>query len=268
MPHRLSANILQNELSQSLAPKSNDDRLQTQHSETNSCWLVSVKDRAELEQAAQFCVDIIDLKQPEHGPLAPVSVSAWRQAAEFAMSTPICLSAALGEKGDALEMASEVPNEFSFAKVGPSDCDLNELKNVWNTIRGHLPESVRLVAVAYADATQATSPPTHEILRLAHDLGLRHFLIDTYQKDGRTSVDHLGINTLRELDQQAKKLGMWWALAGSVSLASAQMIRDAGIQPDCFGVRGDVCDGDRAGHLSESRLREWSARIKQLGAEA
>ena len=99
--------------------------------------------------------------------------------------------------------------------------------------------------------------PAEKILALAAETGIRRFLIDTYLKDGRSTVDHLDVDELAHLGHLAKTCGVWWALAGSLASEQVSLLRDREIHPDCFAVRGDVCVGGREGRLSTDRIRHW-----------
>ena len=58
--------------------------------------LVSVRSRAEAVLAWQYGVGIIDLKEPQRGPLASTPVEVWEEVAEV-MPAHVRLSVALGE---------------------------------------------------------------------------------------------------------------------------------------------------------------------------
>jgi uncharacterized protein (UPF0264 family) len=221
--------------------------------------LISVRSEREIDMAIAGGADIIDLKEPNRGPLAPTDVRLWqavgqrRQAAE----SPI-FSAALGESDEALAVASALPAGFRFAKVGPSGCDSIESQTrLWSETRARLDPKIELVAVAYADHQSAHSLPVDAVFALAAECGFRKCLVDTFKKDGRSTLDHLGIDGLQQLSASAMDRGLWWALAGSIRLEQIELLFHHDIRPDCFGVRGDVCEQGRTGNLSIDRVRLW-----------
>jgi uncharacterized protein (UPF0264 family) len=239
--------------------------------------LVSVRDASELQQALQFGVDVLDLKEPRQGPLAPVDVKFWSQAVELlsetasvagvsmptdsavhgVLATPK-LSAALGERVDALSIAAKLPPQFAFAKVGPSGCRTNgAIRKLWSDVASELHHNVELVAVAYADAMAAQCLEPEMILVDAKRAGMGRCLVDTFSKDGRSSLQLLGVERLAQFDRLAKNLGMWWALAGSLTRDDVRSLTESGILPDCFAVRGDVCEQDRTGTICRLRMRAW-----------
>lgn len=225
--------------------------------------LVSVRTSSEIQIGITHKVDICDLKEPRMGPLAPSSEALWMVAASRCGGLKVdhrvpLLSAALGERDDALNLAVRLPRQFEFAKVGPSNCEsLQSLLELWSEVRKRLNDRTELVAVAYADAAAAGSLPAETVFRAAKDAGMNRCLIDTYTKDGRSTLDHLGTDGLIRLSQIAEQQGLWWTLAGSIRLEHLARLNLAGIAPNCFGVRGDVCDGGRGGSLSPLRLGRW-----------
>ncbi len=210
--------------------------------------MVSVRSESELLDAVRFDVDIVDFKEPAAGPLAPVNPQLWTRATEIlccgpdtAVSPPK-LSAALGERDQATEIAAFVPPEFSFAKAGPSGCTVpGDVTRLWTEVQERLDSRVELVAVAYADSNHAECIDPESVLRAAARYGIGRCLLDTFSKDGQSSLRHLGVDRLSRFAASADQLGLWWALAGSVTLADVALLLAAGIVPNCFAVRGDVC---------------------------
>ncbi|WP_182868522.1 (5-formylfuran-3-yl)methyl phosphate synthase [Rhodopirellula sp. JC639] len=231
-------------------------------------WLVSVRSLAEAELAVRCDVDILDLKEPRRGPLAPVSAQVWRQVADHVAMLPAArLSAALGESCEATELADQVPPRFAFAKAGPSGCDRDsQLRRLWDRVRGRLPGQVELVAVAYADHRAARCVEAERIVALAAASGFRRVLLDTFEKNGRSAIDVLGPTRLSRLGRLAHQQRLWWSLAGSITLGDVQrlgeLIRDRDDRPDCYAVRGGVCGGGRTGTLCEAKMRQWQRALR------
>ncbi len=240
-------------------------------------WLVSVRSVPESLLAAEYPVDIIDFKEPNHGALAPVDPAIWHQAVaafeslhdrtlsdQVAITKRPRLSAALGEREDMMQVASAVPPRFTFAKVGPHRCDsATRLKQLWCQTQRQLPDCVELVAVAYADHVEAECLTPEEIFDIASDFGIKRCLIDTFRKDGRSTIDVLGIDRLAPLSFTTQQRQRWWALAGSITLNQITQLSSAQIEPDCIGVRGDVCDQSRTSSLSRERMQHWSSVVSQ-----
>ncbi|WP_161604211.1 (5-formylfuran-3-yl)methyl phosphate synthase [Roseiconus nitratireducens] len=236
-------------------------------------WLISVRDLREARLAIRSGVPILDWKEPADGALAPVSKETWTAAADWLQRRSHvggprpALSAALGEPGLATRIAASVPRSFRFAKAGPSGLDRpDQLREFWGTLTASLPESVELVAVAYADHEAAGSLDPETILALAAECGMHRILIDTFQKSSGSSTALLGRQRLLSIGAQIRRHAQWWALAGSLGLADVQTLQSWFRQsrdtfPDCLAVRGAVCDGDRRGRLCPDRLRRWAAQF-------
>ena len=227
--------------------------------------LISVRDAREIGRVLNRAVDILDLKEPRLGPLAPTSPEFWTQAVSLVTeNTSTELSVALGERDEAVKIAGLVPEGIGFAKAGPGGCSAEcDLTDLWSRVRYELPSCVELVAVAYADAGAAGSVSPIRVFQLAAQFGLRRCLIDTFTKDGRSTWDHLGPDGLLELQASARDSGLSWVLAGSIQRTHCRKIWDAGIFPDCFGVRGDICDGGRTTGVSPGRVADWQGELAE-----
>ena len=239
--------------------------------------LVSVRDLAEFRLARLAAVDVIDFKEPDHGALAAVDPSLWIEAsAEFsrapathskAASPRPQLSAALGEPHDARRLAADVPSSFAFAKAGPSGCRSGRsLRSLWRDVVGKMPQEVGLVAVAYADHSPANCLPPEQILREAAEVGLRRCLIDTFTKQGRSSIEWLGLPRLLRLAELCRELNLAWTLAGSIKLDHLPQLTSQAITPDLIGVRGDVCQHHRGGTLLPARVRQWQDALRDAAS--
>lgn len=229
--------------------------------------LVSVRNLKEFRSVRDVGVDVIDLKEPRKGPLAPVDPSFWIDAAGALGPSPVpsrcLLSAALGESAEARSVARDVPASFSFAKVGPSGCSSRSLlRQVWGEVREDLDDRVELVAVAYADSDDADCLTPEQVFVEAAEAGFRWCLIDTYTKNGRSSLDHLGTMRLQRLSLLSVQLRMRWALAGSIGRTHLAQLAAEGIDPDFVGVRGDVCHRDRTGELDPQQVRLWQQALR------
>ena len=178
-------------------------------------WLVSVRVLSELVAALEFSVDIIDLKEPRAGALAPTTKDFWGEAAVAVRQskTQPLLSAALGERAEMVRVAADLPAAFSFAKVGPSQCGTTgELRDLWHDAQNRLPSNVELVPVSYADFQNAATLPPESVLDLAVESGFRCCLIDTFAKEGKSTIDVLGWQRLERLSAQAQSNGLWCCL--------------------------------------------------------
>jgi uncharacterized protein (UPF0264 family) len=110
------------------------------------------------------------------------------------------------------------------------------------------------VPCAYADWPQAGSPRPGALLQCAVEHGLPALLIDTFEKGGRTLLDHLPLTDLSQFAERCRDAGIKLALAGSLSAEAISALRP--LRPDWFAVRGAACDGGREGRVSAARVRE------------
>ncbi len=242
---------------------SNDDFRRSLMTGSSPKLLVSVRNETEFNDAIAAAVDIVDLKEPREGPLAPASVALWQQAANRLKSakkpSPL-LSAALGESDVAAQVARRLPAEFAFAKAGPSGCkSTGQLENLWKGVRDQLNDATSLVAVAYADHVAAECLAPDQIFELAAHCGIKFCLLDTFRKDGRSTLDHVGIEGLGDLQRTVTQFDLWWALAGSLTDNLVATVYQQDVHPNCVGVRGDVCIGDRTGRLAVNRIEAWKS---------
>lgn len=229
--------------------------------------LVSVRSLAELEAIAGLGVDVIDFKEPNLGPLAAADPALWARAAD-SISVPQTqkLSAALGECEEAIHLASQVPRRFTYAKAGPAGVDsIDSLSRYWDQLRLRLPAPVELVAVAYADHQDAGCPDPESIFAAAQSCGIRTWLLDTFGKRGQQGVvDRISPARLMSLGAMAGQAGVQWVLAGSIRIDDAIGLASQSIHPDLFGVRGDVCDGSRAGNVVPEKVSRWLELVRSL----
>ncbi|TWU54644.1 hypothetical protein Poly51_33630 [Rubripirellula tenax] len=231
-------------------------------------WLVSLRSLDEVRIAFEYPIDILDLKEPRNGPLAPSPVELWLETVtivEAMIHAKPKLSAALGEPDQARRVASRLPATFDFAKAGPSGCHSPQrLTQMWEDVRDRLPTKVELVAVAYADHHAAESIAPESVFETAKRAGLNRCLIDTFTKDGRSTLDHLSIDRLTEISAIARDFGLWWALAGSIRHADVEKLNQSNVHPDCIGVRGDVCSGDRTSSLCRQKMQCWADTFRSF----
>ncbi|TWT52811.1 hypothetical protein Pla22_04390 [Rubripirellula amarantea] len=237
--------------------------------------LISVQSISEFDalvtttaESVSPLADIIDLKDPRRGPLAPASSVLWDHAAKVASNRPeLRISAALGEYDEARAVAATLPARFDYAKMGPSGLrSVSDLCNAWQSVRRSLPEGVELVGVAYADHTNACTLPADEIFTAAQGEGLRRVLVDTFVKDGISTLEHLGIAGSRNLIASAKRQGLWCAIAGS--LAKKDFAAIMPLEPaHCVGVRGSVCEETRTSDLCIQRCQQWRSLVDDWKVE-
>lgn len=227
--------------------------------------LVSVRSLAEVAAIAGLGVDVIDFKEPQRGPLAAADPALWASAAE-SVADDQKLSAALGECDEAISLASRVPPRFTYAKAGPAGVEsMERLSRYWEQLRQRLPASVELVAVAYADYEVASCPDPASIFAAARACGIKTWLLDTFGKAAQQGVVHrIAAEQFRVLRAMADQADARWVLAGSIRIDDAIGLASQSIQPDLFGVRGDVCDTSREGNVVTQKVIRWLELVRSF----
>ncbi len=229
--------------------------------------LVSVRSMAEFDAIVSLGVEVIDFKEPNLGPLAAADPALWARAVDSISLVPTqTLSAALGECEEAIHLASQVPPRFTYAKAGPAGVDsIERLSHYWEQLRQRLPAHVELVAVAYADHRDAGCPDPESIFTAARSRGIRTWLLDTFGKGAQQGVaDRISLARFRSLQAMANQAGAQWVLAGSIRMDDAIGLSAQSIRPNLFGVRGDVCDGSRAGNVVSEKVSRWLELVRSL----
>jgi len=238
--------------------------------------LVSVRSADEAVLAASNGADIVDAKEPEAGPLGPVSGSVLRDI-ERALPSQIPLSVALGDAAlpDALadvldHIAPAVRAGGTFLKVGFAGVSRVEqvaavLRRAVDRARDLGPR-VAVIAASYADCDRAGSLSPERILDAAIGAGAAGALIDTWIKDGRGLLRHMSVDALAAWILRARSAGLLTALAGSLTADDLPILWD--LQPDVVGVRGAACRHGRAGTLDPDRLHRLRATLDRLASSA
>ncbi len=242
--------------------------------------LVSVRNADEARVALEAGVRIIDVKEPERGPLGAAHPDVVRDVVA-AVGARVPVSVACGELLAAPREPGPMPTDHAdtgalhgvnFVKWGLAGCGTcADWVGAWRRQlqgRGLEPHSAvhrpTVVAVAYADWRPANAPSPQAVLEGAVRVGCGALLIDTFEKStslqrARGLVDWLPTIELARLLADARKSGLLVALAGSLrSEEIPQLVRE--FQPDVIAVRGAACCGGRAGTLDLTLTRRL-ARI-------
>ncbi|MBY0528476.1 MAG: (5-formylfuran-3-yl)methyl phosphate synthase [Gemmataceae bacterium] len=216
--------------------------------------LVSVRSVAEAEAALAGGADLIDVKEPARGPLGRAD-DAIVEAVIRTVARRRPVSAAMGELPlDRHYCPREGLASLDYVKWGLAGW----VGRCWQSqlllrIAGET-EPRRGVAVAYADRERARAPAPSSVCAFACEQQLGVFLIDTYQKDGRTLLDWMTPTEIEPLVQRCRDAGVRVALAGSLGVKEIGTLR--GIMPDWFAVRGAACIDGRDGTVAVERVRD------------
>lgn len=229
--------------------------------------LVSVRDAAEARTALEAGVDLIDVKEPRHGPLgAACSDVIGRVLGEVGQRRPV--SVALGElAGTAAEVAAALRRLDDrppvYAKLGLAGCGSrtdwrHRSLEVWRS----LPAATKPVAVVYADTVRADAPPPLDVLDHAQRGGCAGVLVDTFDKHGASLVELWNKSEIRAFVGQIQRASMLAVLAGRVAAEDLASLADC--RPDFVAVRGAVCAPDRAGTIKADKLLHLQSFLRSV----
>ena len=211
--------------------------------------LVSVRNPDEAEAAVLGGADVIDIKEPDRGPLGPADGHAVGQIVRrVASRRPV--SVALGELCDG--PMSDVTSGVALAKIGLAGASANWHDSLVEAFaQAGVPGQV---AVAYADADRVEAPGVEEVLDWAVTHEATGVLIDTAVKDGQGLFEHLELTRVERIICDAHRAGLLVALAGSLNHDTLQQAAD--LDPNLVAVRSAACrGGDRSGPVEASRVR-------------
>ncbi len=205
--------------------------------------LVSVRDAAEALAALAGGADLIDVKEPDRGPLGRADDAVIAEVVR-AVAGRVPVSAALGELGESIALP---PVALEYVKWGLAGWEGRD----WQSALDDAPPNA--VFAGYADCDEVDSPLLHFVALKAASRRAAAFLIDTFVKDGRTLLDVVSAQYLGALLEFCRSAGVPVALAGSLDLAAIERLKP--LRPDWFAVRGAACDGGRGGRVCADKVR-------------
>lgn len=211
--------------------------------------LVSVRNEREARLAIATGVDLIDVKEPQAGPLgmaAPAEIA--KIAAACRSRTPV--SVAVGEIREQ-QAVTALPRSVWLIKAGPAGCPSAE--DYFRRCEDLLPPGVPYAAVAYADWQSAAAPQPTQLAAAAIDRGIDWLLLDTFGKDGRSLLDFIDDVSIARLAARLHSGGVRLAIAGSLRAGDVKRLARCGA--DVVAFRTAACRAGRASTLSLGRLR-------------
>jgi uncharacterized protein (UPF0264 family) len=241
-------------------------------SQRRALLLASVTDAEEAIAALRAGAGVIDLKDPQRGPLGacrPVVLQAARDGCRgLDPKRPLSAAAGPARAADAARIAAAAARlGYTFVKVGleglpQPDEALAALRSVVAAAKEARPE-VRVIAATYADAASVQALTPARLPGVAARAGCDGCLLDTAVKDGRTLLDHCDARALDRVAADCRRRRLLCALAGS--LRADQLDTLAAVRVDLIGARGALCDGGRSGRLVPERLRAFAAALAAAG---
>lgn len=217
--------------------------------------LVSVRNVQEADDAVAGGADWIDLKEPSAGALGAVNAAVANSAVKtIGNGSPI--SAALGEliNWPTSSALLTIP-EIKVVKLGLAGCNrFADWQSRWNDAFDICSQQAKqLAAVIYADWQKVGAPCPEEVLSCALRAGTQYLLIDTFEKQGLSSIEILSRKYTAHLLRFARQRGLATVLAGSLRLNDISIV--AGLPVDVLAIRGAVCGGNRNSALDLAKVR-------------
>lgn len=222
--------------------------------------LVSVRNAAEAAIALAAGADVIDVKEPAHGPLGAADPQVLAAVATV-VGGQVPVSAALGELRDnPTPLPAEIAARLKFVKLGLAGCRAwADWPEAWRAAMASYVPQVQRVAVMYADWQAAAAPTPGETLAWAARAGCGALLVDTFDKRGGCLTDLWPQGAIADLVESARHRGIPVALAGSLTAENIPSLLP--LEPALIGVRGAACSGGREGRLDADRVRKLAAIV-------
>jgi uncharacterized protein (UPF0264 family) len=212
--------------------------------------LVSVRTADEARAALAGGATVIDVKEPDRGPLGRADGAVWGTVRR-AVPPGVPVSVALGELREWRDVEAPGPGAFaeiSYRKLGLAGAG-PDWADEWARLRRGWGPGPPWVAVVYADRDAAGSPAPDDILEVALATGCAGLLVDTWDKSRPGPLDLSWLALVR----RARASGRFVALAGGLDVEA--ITRLAPLGPDLFAVRGAACGrGDRRGTIDPVRV--------------
>lgn len=220
--------------------------------------LVSVRNASEADEAATAGAAIVDVKEPDRGPLGAadpaVTAAIVATVSNRAAVTLACGELAAGVDAIVTHVDAVLRRLPASArppvaiKVGPGGLDLAAWRGRFARLVTLLPPGLEAVAVAYADCLAAASPAPEAIMAGAAGAGVSTLLVDTFDKAGPGLFDTVDRHRIRRWVADAAAAGLTLAVAGRLSPAG---VADGfALGADVCGVRTAACEGGRLGRVS------------------
>jgi hypothetical protein len=225
--------------------------------------LVSVRSPDEAAAAVKAGADLIDVKEPAKGSLAPAEAEVVAAVLDV-VNKAVPVSAALGEwAGNALVEAHwhlQLPLDYIKWGLAGYTHTPGWGEDLLDT-RRQIKRGTEVVAVAYADHARAKSVPPAEVAKFAKRYKYKAFLLDTCVKDKKNLLDFLDPEEIGELVTTLQAGGVAVAVGGSLKLEDLKKLK--GVTPDWYAVRGAVCvGGKRDADLDPARVKKWKDALK------
>ncbi len=234
--------------------------------------LISPQNAEEAKKAIAGGADIIDIKNPNEGPLGANFPWIIKEVKAF-MPLDRELSCTLGE-------APNLPGSISLAALGAASLGVDYIKvglygvntlsgaisllqNVTRAAKEYNPK-IKVVAAGYADYRRANTIDSSLVPEAAFRAKADLAMLDTAVKDGKNLFDFLTTVQLKKFVDDAHGYGLGAALAGSLRKHDLSVLYEVGA--DVAGLRGAACSNNNrvTGYITEDKVSELVKTISQF----
>jgi uncharacterized protein (UPF0264 family) len=238
--------------------------------------LISPLNEKEASEAIAGGADIIDVKNPQEGALGANFPWVIKRIREITPKN-VKVSCTLGE-------VPNLPGSVSLAALGAASLGVDYVKvglygfktseeaifllqNVNRAAKECNPK-IKVVAAGYADAERIGALDPMLTPEIASNAKVDLAMIDTAVKDGKNIFNFLPVKQLKKFVDEAHKLDLEVALAGSLRKQDLPMVYDLGA--DVAGLRGAACtNNDRDnGQITRKLVQELVEAVKQAEKQA
>jgi uncharacterized protein (UPF0264 family) len=230
----------------------------------------------EAAQAIAGGADIVDVKNPNEGPLGANFPWVIRRIKQI---TPpnIQVSCTIGE-------VPNLPGSMSLAALGAASIGVDYIKvglygfqteqeaivllDSVNRAAKECNPNVKVVAAGYGDAQRVGALDPLQIPEVAFKAHVDVAMLDTAVKDGKNLFAFLSSEKIKRFVDYSHYLGLQVALAGSLRKEDLPVVASFGA--DFAGVRGAACiGGDRnKGELKAELVRELADLVRTISMQA
>lgn len=233
--------------------------------------LISPKNEKEAFEAIHGGADIIDVKNPEEGPLG-ASFPWIIKRIKHITPTNIEVSCTIGE-------APKTPGSMALASLGAAATGVDYIKtglyglrtlreatylmrNVVKAAKDYNP-AVKVAISGYADAARIETINPLLVPVIAHETHADIAMLDTAIKDGKNLFEFLTKPQLQHFVVTSHDYGLKTALAGSLQKKDLCEAHALGV--DVVGVRGAACTlNDRInGQITRDKVQELVETVKR-----
>ena len=233
--------------------------------------MISPVNEQEAIEAIKGGADIIDVKNPNEGPLGasfPSTIKAIREITPKNIEVSCTLgdipnlpgSVSLAARGAATLGVSYI--KASLLQIKTEEDAVFLMQNVVKAVKA-VNNSIKVVVAGFADASRVGSIKPSLIPKVAKAANCDFAMVDTAVKDGKTLFDFLTPEQIASFAEEAHDYKVGAAFAGSLKKEHLPVLQELGV--DIAGLRGAACTkNDRVnGHITQKNVQELVKTIRE-----